>query len=32
MEIFTYPFMQRALLAALFTGLAAPVKLSLIHI
>ena len=25
MEIFTYPFMQRALLAALFTGLAAPV-------
>ncbi len=24
MEIFTYPFMQRALLAALFTGLAAP--------
>jgi zinc transport system permease protein len=25
MEIFTYPFMQRALIAALFTGLAAPV-------
>jgi zinc transport system permease protein len=25
MEIFAYPFMQRALLAALFTGLAAPV-------